>query len=286
MNEQQKKKQIVKISVFITSIFVIFMSVTYAFIMQTLTGTKKVTITAGTLSLVLDEKNEITISDALPMYDEVGMIQDKVFVFDLINNTANDTDYVLKLQKVSTSNELSESDVKYYLTKEGVGTPALLSSLTDGVIDEGTITGGDTINYSLRLWIRDGVTDQATIAGKSLSYKLVVEASMAEDVALAPDAVTTKLFEDDNLEDDCKIYDDGVDTFLVGNCKNNYVWYSGKLWRVVLKNNETGAVKMVTDNAITVIPYNASGNTAFENSYVDQWLNQEFLPTLHDYEDY
>ena len=43
---------------------------------------------------------------------------------------------------------------------------------------------------------------------------------------------------------------------------------------------------MVTDNAITSIVYTAEGTSAFENSYADQWLNQEFLPTLHDYEDY
>jgi len=98
--------------------------------------------------------------------------------------------------------------------------------------------------------------------------------------------VTDELFKTENLGNNCTTYNDGTDTFLVGQCSNNYVWYSGKLWRVVLKNNETGAVKMVTENAITSIPYNVSGNTSFANSYMDQWLNQEFLPTLHDYEDY
>lgn len=42
----------------------------------------------------------------------------------------------------------------------------------------------------------------------------------------------------------------------------------------------------ITDNAITAIAYNESGNSEFENSYVDQWLTQEFLPTLHNYENY
>ena len=49
-----------------TLLIVLTIGISYAFIMQTLTGTKKVTITAGTLSLVLAEENAITISDALP----------------------------------------------------------------------------------------------------------------------------------------------------------------------------------------------------------------------------
>jgi len=182
MENNKKKTLAIVLSIFAITIVI---GATYAFVTRTLTGTKKVTLTAGTLSLVLDEKNAITISDALPMYDAVGMIQEEVFNFDLINETNNPTDYTIKLKKVSTGNELSTSDVKYYLTKEGVGTPALLSTLTDGVVDTGTITGGDTIEYSLRLWINEDVTDKNAINGKSLSYKLEVEASMVETTGTA-----------------------------------------------------------------------------------------------------
>ena len=167
MEEKNKKRRIAKITVFITSIFVIFMSVTYAFITQVLTGEKQVVVSAGVLDLVLEEENAITISDAYPMYDQVGMIQKDVFNFRLVNKTNNPTDYVLKLQKVETANELSEDDVKYYLTKEGVGTPALLSTLTNNVVDTGTIEGKDTIEYTLRLWIDSKLTSIDAIAGKS-----------------------------------------------------------------------------------------------------------------------
>ena len=177
MENKTKKRQIAKTTVFITSIFVIFMSITYAFITQTLTGTKEVVINAGVLDLILEEENAITISDALPMYDQVGMIQEDVFEFRLVNKTSNPTNYILKLLKIASDNELATSDVKYYLTKEEVGTPALLSSLpTDGTVDSGTIAGNDTIDYTLRLWIDSTVTDQTTISDKSLSYMLKVDA--------------------------------------------------------------------------------------------------------------
>ena len=77
---RKEKRQVTKITVFLTSIFVIFLSVTYAFINVTLTGTKRQIINAGTLEVELEEENAITIENALPMYDETGMIQD-AFVF-------------------------------------------------------------------------------------------------------------------------------------------------------------------------------------------------------------
>ena len=63
-------------------------------------------------------------------------------------------------------------------------------------------------------------------------------------------------------------YDDGVDTFTTGQYPNNYVWYSGKLWRVVSVNNEKKTVKLVTQWNISAIPY-SSGSTDFAGSYME-----------------
>ena len=67
-------------------------------------------------------------------------------------------------------------------------------------------------------------------------------------------------------------YDDGVDTFITGTDPNNYIWYSGKLWRAVSVNNETRTTKLVTQWNISTINY-SSGSTAFEGSYMKEWLN-------------
>ena len=180
--DQEKKKGIIKISVFITSIFVIFLSVTYAFINVTLSGTKKQVITAGDLSLVLEEDdNNIRLENALPMFDEVGMVQEDPFTFRLVNNGTTSVNYTVKLVDITTGNDkLSTSDVKYYLTKEGEGNPTLLSELNEGTVDSGVILKDQVIHYTLRLWIRDGVTDNSAIAGKKLSYRIDVEASQPE----------------------------------------------------------------------------------------------------------
>ena len=84
-------------------------------------------------------------------------------------------------------------------------------------------------------------------------------------------------------------YDDGTDTFITGEDPNNYIWYSGKLWRAVSVNN-SGTTKLVTQWNISAIPYNASGNTAFEGSHMEMWLNDTsadgFLGNLRDYENF
>lgn len=278
----RNRKQVTKISIFITSIFVIFLSVTYAFINMTLVGTKRQVITSGNLDLeLLEDENNLKIEDALPMYDEVGMIQEP-FTFRLVNKTSYTTDYNIKLENITVDGGILEGDVKYGLTKDGESTIALVSAIEDGVIDSGTIAGNKTIEYELRLWVRDDITDMNRVQNKSLRFKLNVKADQNTVIG----EVQNLAFEEDNLGEKCATYDDEIDTFLVGQCNRNYVWYSGKLWRIVLKNNETKNIKMITDNAITSIYYNELYNANFEDSYVDQWLQQEFLPTLHNYEDY
>lgn len=54
-----------------------------------------------------------------------------------------------------------------------------------------------------------------------------------------------------------------------GNVTNNYVWYSGLLWRIV-SIDQNRNIKLVTDEVITILSYHGTG---FVNSDVYQWLN-------------
>ena len=91
----------------------------------------------------------------------------------------------------------------------------------------------------------------------------------------------------DNLICDAT-YDDGVDTFITSSCgdPNNYIWYSGKLWRAVSVNNEANTTKLVTQWNISTITYNPRNKTSFEGSYMEDWLNDTtvdgFLGNLRD----
>ena len=85
-------------------------------------------------------------------------------------------------------------------------------------------------------------------------------------------------------------YDDEVDTFLTGEEPDNYIWYSGKLWRAVSVNNEAKTTKLVTQWGISSVVYNSSNQTTFEGSYMKDWLNDTsvdgFLYNLRDYENF
>ena len=67
-------------------------------------------------------------------------------------------------------------------------------------------------------------------------------------------------------------YDDGTDTFITGENPNNYIWYSGKLWRAVSVNNEEKTTKLVTQDNISSISFDDNSNT-FSGSNIEMWLN-------------
>ncbi len=93
-----------------------------------------------------------------------------------------------------------------------------------------------------------------------------------------------------NIGENGSTFDDGVDTFITGTDPNNYIWYSGKLWRAVSVNKKAKTTKLVTQWNISAISYNPSNQTNFEGSYMEEWLNDTsvdgFLGNLRDYENF
>ncbi len=62
----------------------------------------------------------------------------------------------------------------------------------------------------------------------------------------------------------------------------NYVWYSGKLWRIV-SVYENGMMKLVTEDTLSAISFGDSIQYS-NTSWVYQWLNEDFKNTLHNYQ--
>ena len=85
------------------------------------------------------------------------------------------------------------------------------------------------------------------------------------------------------LESNVQYVKDGVHRedniyFFYGKDVNNYVYYSGRVWRVISVDSK-GQVKLIEDIPETLIYY---GQNVFEKSYVYTWLNSNFLPTIKD----
>ncbi len=179
--EKRDLSKFVKIGVFFLGLFMLFFGVSFAFINLTIFGSKQQVVNAGNLDLVLDEdENNLYIENALPMYDEVGMIQE-AFTFRITNKTSMDTAYVLKLEEITVGEPLAREDVKYGLTKNKETTIDFVSNIVDNVIDEGVILGNETIEYELRLWIRDTLEEESSIQGKSMMFKMSLRMSQTEE---------------------------------------------------------------------------------------------------------
>jgi len=165
----------------------IFVGASFAFWSFQINSTKKHIIKAADMDVVLEEDDSgITLENASPIYDEVGMIQ-KPYTFRLVNRGGIRATYILRLKDITESDSrLATSDVKYGLTRNGINKIKLLSTLpSDGRIDCNILKGGETVEYALRLWIRDGVTDMSMTEGKSLKYKLEVELTDEKTLSLA-----------------------------------------------------------------------------------------------------
>ena len=264
----KNNKKVIIIGIVI--IVLLLLGIAFAYLTTTLHGQEEYVLRAGTLNLELDDKNELTLSSQIPLEDKEGMNLEG-FNFSLTNNGNIETDYTIYLDDIALDegeNRMPDSSIRYSLTKnEVVGDADNLSNMganPNRVVDKGSIAVDETINYTLRIWIDyDATTEEAS--GKTFKGKLRVVATQP-----VGEKVSEVVLE--NLGDNGDTYYDGVDTFITGTDPNNYIWYSGKLWRAVSVNKEANTTKLVTQWNISAITY-SSGSTDFAGSYMEDWLN-------------
>ena len=281
----KNNKKVIIISVAI--IILLLIGIAFAYLVTTLHGEKEYAIRAGSLGLRLEESNELTLEKQIPLEDSEGQKLNG-FNFSLVNEGNIDTDYTIYLDDIALSEgetRMPDSAIRYSLTKDSVAGSAndltSMGSNPNRVVDTGTISPDQTINYTLRIWIDyDATVEEAS--GKTFKAKLRVEASQSVGEKVS-DVVLS------NPGPNGDTYDDGTDIFITGTDPNNYIWYSGKLWRAVSVNNEAGTTKLVTQWNISSISY-SNGSSAFEGSYMEEWLNDTtvdgFLGNLRDYENF
>ena len=245
-------------------------------------------IKVGTLNIDFgeDSSNTIDLSGQYPMSDEEGL-KLKPYTFTIKNTGTLTADYEVFIQDDQdmiskdncTNNQLNKDYIRYKLD---TGTPANLSSLAGSnyKIATGSLEPNGSVTYTLYVWIREGVGND--VLNKHYHGKIVVNG-----VNVSGDPVSDTILA--NVGDKGNTYDDGTDTFITGKDPNNYIWYSGKLWRAVSVNNEAKTTKLVTQWNISAIPY-SSGSTAFEGSHMEEWLNDTtvdgFLGNLRNYENF
>jgi len=63
---------------------------------------------------------------------------------------------------------------------------------------------------------------------------------------------------------------------------NNYIKYSGRLWRIVSVNENNKTVKAVLNDVATYINYDETTSSAYKNSNAETWIASTFRETLNN----
>ena len=179
---KEKKTQSIPKQLFaLAFVLIVLVAGSYAWLTLTIDKTNTNVLRAGTLSLVLDDTTSggIKLEKAVPISDEKGKTGTE-YTFTLQNKGTKAASYTIYLDDVALeTNEtrMDDSKVKYQLTKNSNETVALLSTLSDKVLDSGEIAGSTTNTYSLRVWIDSAAENE--VMGTILSKQLRVEATQA-----------------------------------------------------------------------------------------------------------
>ncbi len=276
-----KRKDLIIITVLIAMCLVTLVGSSYALFTRTFTSTKKISVQAGTLKVDFAEGDRINLSNVAPMSDSDGM-NTTPYTFTITNSGSVAAYYTIRNEEDS-SNTLNNKYIKYRLISDsfdsGIKTLDTIGNGYYMLSLENTLAVGKSITYKLYLWLSSEADNDAQ--NKTYQSKIVVQ-STTNSIS---DTVATTLLKGvgDNGSIDAS---DPEQTFITGTNPNNYIWYSGKLWRAVSIDSSDNSVKLITQWGITAIPYGPSGNGAFETSYMKEWLNDTstdgFLSNLRE----
>ena len=260
----QKKKLIIAITLLI--IIILGLGITYAWLIQIVNGEKIQSMRVGTFRFSLTEENSLTINSGEFLKDSDGLKQEG-FKFTVQNVGKGYGSYSVYLDDDSISSGQTRIDDKFIRYSLGVntdttGTP---TNLTSRKIYSGGLDASEKDTFTLRLWLNPAVNGD--IGGQVFKAKLRVEVNQQIPTPVA-DKLLAGVGNNGTIDTT-----DPEQTFITGTDPNNYIWYSGKLWRAVSIDPADNSVKLVTQWNISALPYNAENNTAFKGSYMEQWLN-------------
>ena len=246
-----KKSYIVTTVLLIAICLVTLIGSSYALFTKTLTGTKKVSVQTGTLKVNFAEGNRINLSNVVPMSDSDGM-NTTPYTFTITNSGTMNAYYTVRNEEDS-SNTLNNKYIKYRLMSDnydsGIKTLDTMGNGYYMLSSENSLSVGQSVTYKLYLWLSSEADN--TAQGKTYQSKIVVQSttnSIGDTVAAT---LLKGVGEKGSIDTS-----DSEQTFITGTNPNNYIWYSGKLWRAVLIDPTDNSVKLVTQWNISSIVYN------------------------------
>ena len=300
MKDNLKKKKTLLI-IGIVSLILILLGSTYAFFTYS-RSVDAFVLTSNKISATFESgTNSVSFTNAYPISDTYALdnLARLTYIDFTVSGEVNSEDSAISYEIYLTeelNNTLSSDYIKVYLTDDNnnqVAGPSIYSSLdyttysgsaSGRVIYTGNQSGTFSKNYRLYVWL-DSTYEQNTVS-QTFTFKVNLYAYNDTNKSLA--YTFKNAVEEKNATCATYVEEDGI-TYISGTkeCIDfNYVWYSGKLWRITAIYPD-GTMKMLTDDTITAIRYGSNVNfytDASNSSYMYQWLNEDFLSTLYNYE--
>ena len=170
----------------ILSAVLITVAASYAFFSYSKLGLTDNTLQTGSIKFIYNESNRvgngISLTDAMPMTDEVGKAQDKYFDFSVTGTSGTSKlNYEITARKVTGSDNLDEY-VKMYLTKvngnnETQKVLSIYDDLSDSTNAIAVLNNEKTLyrdsipvgatdyteNYRLRMWLNNDTNDGSVL---------------------------------------------------------------------------------------------------------------------------
>ena len=300
-----KRKLLIVIS--ILAFIVIVGGISYSYFVYN-KDVGNVSLTTGEISLSLSNvSSDKTLTNVIPLSDIDGKTISDYFDFTVNSTVDTEKIYYEVYLLPKSGNTLDTSYLKVYLTDQSdnlIKGVTYYSSLQESEKDEdgkviykGLIelnnnhtTKTETKDFRLRLWLDENYSEQASktfefdiyLYAKNVPEDFEIDgASMVRKAILAKQNAETNSCNPVWVDDNGTVNDETDDiTYFSGtnDCVDmNYVWYSGKLWRITAIYPD-GAMKLVTEDVITSIFWGS--DVEYDGSWVYQWLNEDFYDTL------
>ncbi len=279
--ENKKKNRKVGVGILsILLVLVLLLGASFAWFTLTLNGTKQNVVKVGKLSLVLTEGDAITIDSIVPTYTNAAL-SETPYTFTVGNNGTVDADYQIYLDNKGTITNLSRFN--YALKKDGkLLSINALSKLSNSMLFQGMIHPGESSSYELYIWLDANTTSKQVESLLTGTYESAIriesnqprEKKLSSLVAHACDGVENCTKE----VGDTTYFQNG---YYGADSNRKYIWYSGKMW-IATNYDSNGNVKAVTATEQTYMPWGPTLD--YKGSYVESWINEQFLPSLNNYE--
>ena len=290
------KRQLLLTIGLVLVLVLMIVGISYAAFKFTGLGKRENTITTGAITMKYEEStNTISMNNALPTTDATGKVRltaGEYFDFTLegtIKGTEN-INWEIAAEDVTTaSRKIDGKYIKLYLTsldennneKEVMAPTVYTAESTENTytgrptnmmsLAKGTISTSFSTKYRLRMYVDESYNPQGD--GGNLAFSIKINAygktgNVMPKTGPVADVLLSGVGNNGKIDTT-----DSEQTFITGTNPNNYIWYSGKLWRAVSIDPSDNSVKLVTQWNISTFLYNADDNTAFQGSYMEQWLN-------------